>query len=213
MHLSSPDAAAFTDGFALCAALIVSIGAQNVFVLRQGLRREHVGPVVLLCTGADVMLMSIGVAGLGGILAALPHLTLALTLGGSGFLFWYGWGALSRTLAPNRLQAETTEAPSRLRTTLVRAAGFTFLNPHVYLDTMLLIGTLGATHPGETRAFFVLGASLASVSWFVALGFGASVLRPIFARPGAWRALDGAVAATMVALATGLLWRALGESG
>ena len=209
MHLSSPDAAAFTDGFALCAALIVSIGAQNVFVLRQGLRREHVGPVVLLCAGADVMLMSIGVAGLGGFLAALPQLTLALTLGGSGFLFWYGWGALRRTLAPSPLRAETTEAPLPLRTTLGRAAGFTFLNPHVYLDTVLLMGTLGAAHPSGTRPFFVLGAGLASAGWFLALGFGASVLRSIFARPGAWRALDGAVAATMAALATGLLWKAV----
>ena len=213
MHLSSPDTAAFTDGFALCAALIVSIGAQNVFVLRQGLRREHVGPIILLCAGADIMLMSIGVAGLGGFLAAVPRLTLALTLGGSGFLFWYGWEALRRSLAPGRLQAETSEAPSRLRTTLGRAAGFTFLNPHVYIDTVLLMGTLGATHPGGTRSFFVLGASLASAGWFLALGFGASVLRPIFARPGAWRVLDGAVAATMTALATGLLWRAVGGSG
>ncbi len=159
------------------------------------------------------MLMSIGVAGLGGFLAAVPRLTLALTVGGSGFLFWYGWGALRRSLAPGRLQAETSEAPSRLRTTLGRAAGFTFLNPHVYLDTVLLMGTLGATHPGGTRPFFVLGAGLASAGWFLALGFGASVLKPIFARPGAWRALDGAVAATMTVLATGLLWRAVGGSG
>lgn len=193
------------SGFALMASLIVAVGAQNTFVLRQGLRREHVGAVVLFCIAADVTLMSAGVAGLGAAVGRVPGLTAALTIGGAAFLAWYGWNALQRSLRPEALAAESDGAALPLRAALGRAAGFTLLNPHVYLDTVLLMGSVSAALTVEQRPGFLLGASLASASWFVALGYGARLLAPLFRRPVAWRVLDGAVAATMAVLAVSLL--------
>jgi L-lysine exporter family protein LysE/ArgO len=195
---------AFLSGFALSAALIVAIGAQNTFVLRQGLRREHVGPIVAFCAAADALLMTAGVAGLGALLRHMPGLALILTLGGAGFLGWYGIGALRRALVPGALVATGGQTPPSLGMALARAAGFTLLNPHVYLDTVLLVGTVGSAQPGSARAAFVTGAAVASLSWFAALGYGARLLAPLFARPAAWRLLDCAVAATMIALAIAL---------
>jgi L-lysine exporter family protein LysE/ArgO len=193
-------------GFGLSAALIVAIGAQNAFVLRQGLRREHVGPIVLFCALADVALMAAGVAGLGAALESLPGLTSALALGGALFLGWYGAAALHRALRPQAaLAADPRGEALPLGAALARTAGFTLLNPHVYLDTVLLVGAVGASQPPEGRSAFVAGAGLASALWFVALGYGARLLAPLFARPAAWRVLDAAVGATMLALAFGLV--------
>jgi L-lysine exporter family protein LysE/ArgO len=204
---SSP---AVLAGFALSAALIAAIGAQNAFVLRQGLRREHVGTVVLFCALADVILIAAGVAGLGAALGQLPGLTVVLTLGGAAFLAWYGVGALRRAMRPSRGLAaeERGEALSR-RGAIARTAGFTLLNPHVYLDTVLLVGTVGASQAPEGQPAFVAGAGLASALWFAALGYGARLLAPLFARPAAWRVLDAAVGATMLAIAAGLARRGL----
>ena len=195
----------FTDGFAVMASLIVAVGAQNTFVLRQGLRREHVGAVVLFCIAADVLLMSAGVAGLGAALGRVPGLAPALTLGGAAFLVWYGWGALRRAARPGALAPERGGEAVPLGTALGRAAGFTLLNPHVYLDTVLLLGAIGAAQPAGMRPSFAVGAGLASAAWFTALGYGARLLAPVFARAAAWRVLDGAVGLTMMALAAGLL--------
>ncbi|GBQ91229.1 lysine efflux permease [Gluconacetobacter johannae DSM 13595] len=200
----------FSSGFGLSAALIAAIGAQNMFVLRQGLRREHVAPVVLFCAAADLVLVAAGVAGSGTVLKAIPWLALVLTLGGAGFLLWYGVGALRRAVTPGTLVAETAGGTAPLGAILMRAAAFTFLNPHVYLDTMMLMGAVGGALPGGARPAFVAGAGTASAVWFTALGFGARILRPVFARPVAWRILDGLVAAIMLALACLLLARALG---
>ena len=191
-------------GFALMASLIVAVGAQNTFVLRQGLRREHVGAVVLFCIAADVALMSAGVAGLGAAVGRVPGLTVALTAGGAAFLGWYAFGALRRALRPEALAAESAGGAVPLRAALARAAGFTLLNPHVYLDTVLLLGSVSAALAAGERPGFLLGASLASASWFVALGYGARILAPLFRRPLAWRVLDAAVALTMAALAVTL---------
>ena len=196
---------AFTTGLLLGATLIMAIGAQNAFVLRQGLRREHVLYIVLFCVAADMVLMSVGVAGLAGLLGEAPALTAFLTGGGAAFLAWYGMRSLWNALRPRALQAADGARQLPLRSVMAQAAGFTFLNPHVYLDTVLLLGSIGANQPAAARIWFVGGATLASLSWFSALGFGARLLAPLFARPRAWQVLDVLVGLTMLVLATSLL--------
>lgn len=191
-------------GFALSAALIVAIGAQNLFVLRQGLRREHVGPVVAFCGLADALLIALGVAGAGAILGAMPGLTRGLALAGAAFLAWYGAKALRRTLAPAAVAAAGGGGLS-LGRALAATAGFTLLNPHVYLDTVLLMGAAGSAQPAAARPLFVAGAMTASFAWFATLGYGARLLAPVFTRPSAWRVLDGVVGVTMLALAASLV--------
>ena len=215
---ASPDPAlmpllsAFTSGLALSLALIIAIGAQNTFVLRQGLRREHVGLIVLFCAAADLMLMAAGVAGIGAALQRLPRLTLVLTVGGAVFLAWYGVTALRRMARSETLVAAQGSVGLSRKAALGRCAGFTFLNPHVYLDTVLLVGAIGAAQPAGTQPAFVAGAGLASLGWFAALGYGARLLARLFARPLAWRVLDGLVGLTMLALATKLISQALAGS-
>jgi L-lysine exporter family protein LysE/ArgO len=200
---------AFTAGFALSGTLIAAIGAQNSFVLRQGLRREHVMAIVAFCALADLALISAGVAGLAAVLGAAPMLTLALTIGGTLFLLWYGLGALRRACRPQSLRMAGSTRVS-LRGAVAQAAAFTFLNPHVYLDTVLLMGSMGARQPPDSRMWFVSGAALASGTWFAALGFGARLLAPVFSRPRAWQALDILIGATMLLLAAGLVHQTLG---
>lgn len=203
LHLTT-----FSKGFALSAGLIVAIGAQNVFVLRQGLKREHVGPVVLFCAAADAALITAGVHGLGAILAAIPGLETALALGGASFLIWYGYAALRRAMSASQMVVDRQTAIP-LATALAGAAAFTFLNPHVYIDTVMLMGAIGASQPADQRIWFVTGAAMASCVWFASLGFGARFLAPLFARPTAWRVLDLVIAVTMAAIAISLLRGAL----
>ena len=202
--------AAFTTGFALSATLIIAIGAQNSFVLRQGLRREHVVAIVAFCALADLALISAGVAGLAKVLGKAPSLTMALTIAGTAFLLWYGLRAARRAFQPQALRAAGGTRIS-LRGAVAQAAAFTFLNPHVYLDTVLLMGSIGARQPADARLWFVGGAALASGAWFAALGFGARLLAPLFSRPRAWQILDILVGATMLALAAGLGSQTLGR--
>ncbi|PVM82529.1 LysE/ArgO family amino acid transporter [Caulobacter radicis] len=201
---------AFAKGFALSAGLIVAIGAQNMFVLRQGLKREHVAPIVLFCALADAALIIAGVNGLGAVLALVPGLSLALSLGGAAFLAWYGVGALRRAANPEAL-ALADQPSITLGAALAGTAAFTFLNPHVYIDTVMLMGAVGASLPVAERPLFMAGAALASVSWFSALGFGARFLVPLFGRPTAWRALDLVIGAVMLLLAASLLVAATGR--
>ncbi len=200
--------AAFTTGFALSATLIVAIGAQNAFVLRQGLRREHVAPIVAFCVLADLALIGAGVAGLASVLGDAPTLTRVLTLAGAVFLSWYGIQALRRALNPQSLQARAGAERVALPRALGQAFGFTFLNPHVYLDTVLLMGSIGARQALDGRISFVGGAACASAVWFTSLGFGARLLAPVFARPIAWRILDTVVGLTMLGIAVLLVWQA-----
>lgn len=197
----------FATGFLLSAALIIAIGAQNLFVLRQGLRREHVGAIVLFCGAADALLILAGVAGVGAFLAAVPQLTTLLALAGAGFLGWYGIQALRRMASPEAM-AVTEASGVTLSRALMATAGFTLLNPHVYLDTVLLMGAAGSAQPEALRPFFVAGAAAASFSWFATLGYGARLLRPLFARPAAWRVLDALVGIVMLTLAASLVARA-----
>lgn len=183
--------------------LIVAIGAQNAFVLRQGLRREHVLGVVLVCALADAALVSAGVAGLGPALTAHAGVMTAVRLGGAVFLGWLAVGAARRALRPAVLTPAEDE-PARGRTrVLLTCAAMTFLNPHVYLDTVVLLGSVA--HQRDEPWAFAAGAAAASVLWFVTLGFGAARLAPLFARRGAWRVLDGLVALVMGTLAVTLV--------
>ena len=204
---------AFSTGFALSATLIVAIGAQNAFVLRQGLRREHVAAIVLFCALADLLLIGAGVAGLARILAQSATLTMLLTLAGAAFLSCYGVLALGRASRPQRLGGAAGTAPLSLRRALMQIAGFTLLNPHVYLDTVLLMGTIGARQPAGLRPWFVAGAALASGTWFALLGFGARWFSPLFARPRAWKILDTSIALLMFTLAAQLARQSLTPAG
>jgi L-lysine exporter family protein LysE/ArgO len=198
----------FASGFFLSAALIMALGAQNLFVLRQGLRREHVGVIVLFCGFADALLIAAGVGGVGAFLAAVPQLTTALAFGGAAFLVWYGVKALRRTAAADAMVIGDAERMT-LGRALTATAAFTFLNPHVYLDTVLLMGAAGSSLPVGVRPIFVAGAATASFTWFAALGYGARLLKSVFVRPVAWRMLDAFVGVVMLALAASLIGRAL----
>jgi L-lysine exporter family protein LysE/ArgO len=198
----------FAAGFFLSLSLIVAIGAQNAFVLRQGLLRQHVGPVVLFCAMSDALLMTLGVLGAATVQRLLPWLTPAMTAAGAAFLAVYGLMALRRAASDHHMAvaAEPSAALPVLRTVLAQAAAFTLLNPHVYLDTVVLVGTVGARQGESGRFAFLAGSSLASACWFAALGFGARWLAPWFATPRAWRMLDAGVGGVMLLLAAGLLW-------
>ncbi|WP_069758448.1 LysE/ArgO family amino acid transporter [Streptomyces sp. LUP47B] len=192
-------------GFGTGLSLIVAIGAQNAFVLRQGIRRDAVLAVVGICALSDALLIALGVGGVGAVVVAWPGaLTLVGWIGG-GFLLCYGVLAARRVLRPGEsgLRAEGEATGSRKRAVLTCLA-MTWLNPHVYLDTVFLLGSIAADR-GPLRWTFGLGAVLASLCWFAALGFGARLLSRFLAKPTAWRVLDGLVAATMVALGATLV--------
>ena len=193
------------QGWLVAISLILAIGAQNAFVLRQGLRREHVGPVVLFCAVSDALLIGAGVLGMAQALGNSPGLARALALGGAVFLALYGWRALQRARVPQQLQASAEGQGLSRGAALAQAAAFTLLNPHVYLDTVLLVGSIGAQQPSALQPVFVAGASVASLLWFTALGFGARWLAPWFARPRAWQVLDGLIGLTMLTLSALLL--------
>ena len=192
---------AFAQAFALSLGLIVAIGAQNAFVLRQGLRGEHVGSVVAFCALSDALLITAGVFGMAQALGERPLVAQTLALVGAAFLFAYGWQALRRARHASQLQVALDSARLRVGAALAQAAAFTLLNPHVYLDTVLLVGSIGAQQPSDLRGWFVAGASMASVVWFGTLGYGARWLAPWFAQPKAWQILDGLMGLTMWVLA------------
>ena len=196
----------YFNGLLIAAGLIMAIGAQNAFVLAQSLRREHHLPVALLCVACDAVLVAVGVFGLAGLLASHPLWLAVARWGGAAFLICYGGLALMRALRPQGLEQDTSRRPRSLRAVLLAALAVTLLNPHVYLDTVLLIGSVGAREavPGA----YVLGAASASLLWFLSLALGAAWLAPKLARPLTWRLIDLAVAATLLGIAARLL---LGE--
>lgn len=196
----------FLTGLTLSLGLIVAIGAQNAFVLRQGLRREHVLSVVLFCALADAALITAGVLGMAQALGDKPGLAKAMALAGAAFLAWYGWQALRRARQASQLQTTQHGEGLSLGAAMAQAAAFTLLNPHVYLDTVLLVGSIGAQQPRALQGWFIAGSCMASVGWFTALGFGARWLAPLFARPRAWQVLDTLIGLTMWVLC-GLLVR------
>jgi len=185
-------------GFATTMTLIAAIGAQNAFVLRQGIRGEHVMPVVALCAVSDLVLIFAGIAGFGALIAAHPDVVVLAKYGGALFLIGYGLLAARRATRPGTL-TPLDAAPARLAGVVATCLALTFLNPHVYLDTVILLGALANEHR-DGRWFFGIGAVTASVVWFTGLGFGAKRLSRFFATPGTWRILDGVIAAMMIGL-------------
>ncbi len=192
-------------GFCLGASLIIAVGAQNIFILRQGLKREHILPIILFCSGVDALLISASVSGVSRFVQAIPHLTDILTYGGAGFLLWQGGRALHNMLTVTPLPLEEQPRQS-LQKSMMMTAGFTLLNPHLYLDTLLLMGSVSLTQPLHERPLFGAGAILASFIWFPFLGFGARILKPFFTNPLSWRVLDGITAIIMLSLAGILIY-------
>ncbi|KEJ89903.1 LysE/ArgO family amino acid transporter [Sulfitobacter donghicola] len=194
----------FIPGFLLSLSLIVAIGAQNAFILRQGLRREHVFWVCLTCGVSDALLISAGVAGFGALAETVPWFEPVMRYGGAAFLIAYGWrNAISAWRGGEALNTEG-RAPATLKRTLLTLLALTWLNPHVYLDTLVLLGSISAQY--DDRFSFGSGAALASLVFFFSLGYGARLLEPIFARPISWRILDGLIALTMWIIAASLLF-------
>ena len=186
-------------GFLTGLSLIVAIGAQNAYVLRLGLARNHVGVAVAICAGADALLIALGVGGLGAIVQAHGDVLTAIALIGGAYLLWFAFRSFRSALHPDVLLPSQQE-PQAIAAVTLAVLGFTFLTPHVYLDTILLVGTIGASF-GADRWWFALGAAIASLVWFSGLGFGARLLSPLMARPVTWRILDAAIGVVMLTIA------------
>lgn len=192
-------------------SLIIAIGAQNAYLLRQGLRRAHVGPVVAVCLLSDFALITAGVSGVGAVVQHAGWMLLAVRWLGVAFLTWYGLSTAWRARRPAPAGLRGSHGSSRddpggtpAGPVVRRALALTWLNPHVYLDTVLLIGSIGATHGPSGRWWFAVGACLGSALWFTSLGYGARLLAPLLASPRAWQVMDLLIAATMLFIAVKL---------
>lgn len=194
----------FWAGMATGLALIVAIGSQNAFILRCGIRREHVLPLVAFCALSDAVLIAAGIGGAGAILRGNETLMTITRYGGALFLASYGLLAAKRAWQGEELHLDNS-GPGSLGAALAACFAFTFLNPHVYLDTVVLLGSVANQRPDPGRWVFGAGAMLGSVIWFSALGFGARLLAPVFEKPVAWRVLDSLIAVVMLALSASLL--------
>lgn len=195
---------AATAGFLLGLSLIVAIGAQNAFILRQGLRREHVLPLVLTCAISDAILIALGVAGFATVLSQLEWLEPVMRYGGAAFLIVYALRSLHSVWTGGASLRAGEENATSLKTAFLTCLAFTWLNPHVYLDTVVLLGSISTRYAGQETAF-ALGAMTASFVFFFSLGYGARLLAPLFAKPVAWRILDALIAVVMASIAIKLL--------
>lgn len=205
-----PFLVALAQGLGLGGGLIIAIGAQNAYVLRQGLRHEFAVAVATVCFLCDMALIALGAGGFGSLVAAFPALTTVAAWGGAAFLAWYGFRALRSALSPGALEADGGPArvPSRGRAVLT-ALALSLLNPHVYLDTVVLIGGIAGQYAASERPWFAAGAMAASFLWFYGLVIGARWLAPLFRRPAAWRILDLLICAVMWSIALSLVRTAL----
>ncbi|WP_442860112.1 LysE/ArgO family amino acid transporter [Arthrobacter sp. zg-Y179] len=182
--------------------LIVAIGAQNAFVLRQGLRREHIGVVVALCIISDALLILGGTAGIGALVSRFPAVLEILRWAGAAYLAWWGIRSLISAARPSVLEAQ---APRAKGTVILTTLALTFLNPHVYLDTVVLLGSLANHYGSDTRWVFAAGAVVGSVLWFTALGYGARSLSTVLNRPRTWQIVDLLIGVVMLVLAVRLV--------
>ena len=198
---------AFISGLSLGLSLILAIGAQNAFVLRQGLRKEHVLVLCLTCATADALLIALGISALAQASAIFPAFALVLRYGGAGFLLLYSLRHAYSAIYHTDTLTPAKQPKTALANALATCLALTFLNPHVYLDTVLLIGSVSSRFP-DHRLAFGLGAVTASYLFFFSLGYGARLLAPLFAKPQAWRVLDGVIALVMASIAIKLLWMA-----
>jgi len=201
-------AGAFWQGFGLGAGLIVAIGAQNAFVLRQGLKKQQVLLTALVCVLCDAALITLGVAGFGGLVSSSARLSAVATWGGALFLIVYGFQAFRSALKPRGLEAQNGAVLSR-REVVITTLAVSLLNPHVYLDTVVLLGSIGGQLEGSARVLFGVGAVTASRVWFFSLTYGATQLRPLFRRPLSWRVLDVLIGVVMWSIAASLVRDAL----
>lgn len=196
-------------------SLIMAIGAQNAFVLRQGIRREHVLPVVLICGLTDALLETLGVAGIGFVVERAPVALEIVRWGGVAFLLWYAWTAVRRAMKPEGMVVDqslpgATGSQGSLKRTVLAGLAITYLNPHVYLDTMVLMGSIGNAQGDPEKWWFALGGAIASIVWFFVLGYSARLLTRFFATPRSWQILDGVVAVVMIVIAARLAFGGIG---
>jgi L-lysine exporter family protein LysE/ArgO len=205
--LTAPAFAALASGLVLGLGLIVAIGAQNAYVLRQGVRREHVGAIVTICAASDAVLIAAGIGGLGAVVRSMPTAVTVIAWIGAVFLVTYGVLAAKRAWKQSEHLDTGGDAEKSLRTAVLTCLALTWLNPHVYLDTVLLLGTVGNSY-GARHWYFAAGAATGSVLWFSGLGFGAGRLGRVLSRPRAWRVLDGVIAVTMITLGVAMATRA-----
>ncbi|MFC3107038.1 LysE/ArgO family amino acid transporter [Undibacterium arcticum] len=195
----------YFKGLGLGGGLIMAIGSQNAHLLRMGLRRQHVGLTVLVCVLCDMILIAAGVAGMGAAIEGNSALLNIARWGGAAFLVWYGVRAWRAVLNQHTLNAASATTTLSAAQALSAILALSLLNPHVYLDTVVLLGAIGGQQAGPGKLWFALGAMSASTLWFIALGFGARLLTPWFARPAAWRMLDGVIGLVMFGLAASLM--------
>lgn len=196
----------FAKGFGLGASLIIAIGAQNAFLLTHAVKGGHAGVIALICTLVDIALISLGVAGMGAFISENPAMLYWISLGGAAFLFCYGANAFRAFFRPASLRADDLTGPKSVRAVIVTTLAVSLLNPHVYLDTMVLLGSISATFAPESHWVFALGAMVASCVWFQGLAWFGKKLAPVFARPVAWQVLDGFICVVMWGLAASLVW-------
>ena len=198
------EVSAFLKGMGLGGGLIIAIGSQNAYLLRQALKREFVLTCIAICIICDVILIGAGVAGMGKLITEAPGLLLWIKITGAIFLIWYGVRAARSAFNPSAMATAEGGSVNNRRAVIAAMLAFSLLNPHVYLDTVVLLGSIGGQQPGNGRWYFMLGAMLASAIWFSTLGLGARYLTPLFAKPQAWQILDGIIALVMWTLAASL---------
>jgi len=194
----------FMQGFGTGGGLIVAIGAQNAFVLSQGVRRNHHFIIALICIVCDAVFISAGVAGFGTAVSANPTLSQWVAWGGAGFLFFYGWRSLRSAIRGGSLDTNDRAIRS-LKAAIITTLAVTLLNPHFYLDTVILLGGVSSQFQGENRLYFWVGAVSASTLWFICLSLGGQMLAPLFKKQISWRILDSVVCATMWVIAVSLI--------
>lgn len=203
-------------GFGTGLSLIVAIGAQNAFVLRQGILRQHVLPIVLICGLTDALLEILGIAGIGFVVERAPVVLEVIRWGGVAFLLWYAWGAARRAMQPGVLVADEGDAAGAgsdaglLKRAVLACLAITYLNPHVYLDTMVLMGSVGNAQGDPARWWFAMGGGVASIIWFAVLGYGARALTRFFATPRSWQILDWIIVVVMLVIAGRLSFEGMG---
>ncbi|MCE9684647.1 LysE/ArgO family amino acid transporter [Shewanella sp. AS16] len=202
----------FVQGVAIGASLIMAVGAQNAFVLKQGIKKAYPLPIALLCSMIDALMIIAGVAGLGRLIIAFPLLTHMASLGGAAFLIWYGANALRASFVVKGLDTGAGGEAGSLRGAILTTLGISLLNPHLYLDTLVLLGSISTGFDAPERPWFAAGAVLASFIWFFSLSFGARLLGPLFSKPVAWRYLDRFIWLTMWSIAGAILWPYMPDS-
>ena len=196
----------FSEGLGIGAGLIIAIGAQNAFVLRQGILRQHLFITAAICSLIDILLITSGVLGLGAVITGIPILMMTVAIGGSIFLILYGIRSLGAAWKPKVLDNfSIVEHPATRKATILTLLAFSLLNPHVYLDTVLLLGSIGARHPLTQRFSFIAGASTASILWFFGLAYGSAILTPLFQKKITWRILDLLIGGVMFWIAFQLI--------